>query len=1587
MTAQSVRRRLYGVAAFAATMVLALPGHAQIAAPAAKAASEEKKTAPATKDEQPAAKPNTPQNEAKPEAKEQPAPIRNPLTDLIKRALRPGNAPAPAVTPPPAKPGEQVKPPKDRHATDPRAPYNTKVGNWLRRLQTALKERAWRDALDLLPRIAEQTEDSLTLNEAGKWVSVRAELRRLLGEAPEEFLNEYRLQYAGLAKQLLNEAVRSGNPAAYGHVAGTYFHTDAGYAAANHLGTLHLDRGEFALAAHWFAALWQAKAPVTREALWRTKAAYALKQAGETELSAKVLSDAPDVSQSRVSIGGAPRVATDWLGNVPKFVASLESSLAEWQMFYGNSRRSGIAVGGEPLLMPRWRQSITDSHSARTQIEYLLEDLGDQPGAHLPLLFPTLVAGKAIYRTLHGVVVADAQSGRILWETDEDASPEQLLTSTRNVNTTAQGIQLPALMFNRAVRVRGGFTSYSSGSAEHSPLCNLLYRNLNFGTVSSDGRQVFVLEDLLFMTNRQPGQNWGWDGSQDPPSVGATKLTSYDLNTGRPLWEIGGMAYGEAFDRPLAGHFFFGPPTADGDELFVVGESIVGERSGEIRLFCINPQNGAEKWSQLLAFSQSGIEKDIGRRWWSSQPAFDRGVIVCPTTVGWVIGLDRVTRSILWGYRAPMPNLNATRFGEVNETQWMVQYTGLNQRWSPAPPIISGGRVVCTPIESQNLVCLDLATGRELWTKSRGNALYLAGVVDERVLVATPENFTAYALADGAQSWTVKTPTPSGRGVVAGNRYYLPLATGQVWGIELTRGEVASKSYLPAGVPAVGNLAMYRGELLSLDALGLTAFEQRDAIRDEIARRKAENPRDAWSLLREAEIELLNKNPPSALATLRTIEAGAISLEDSEKLRRLKIETLTAAIESEPARSENAADLRELLTLVRLPAEKLAAERLQAEQLLAAHEFSRAFDALLSLGGRSQDTLVSGESAAALRVRADLWAAGRMQDLLATLPEAMRSSIDEKIAALAQQTAAQPADDRRRFVQMFGRHPEADRMRLELANEAAGRSEFILAEHLLRELQGSENRTTAAAATERLARLLLDSKLPADAAVCYRELEQSFADVVVAEGKTGARCVAELREAGRLPSAEPIALDWHAQELRLEKMGANYSNSYVQELDIVGTNAPYFRSAKFDVKQVEQRLEITSIFDDELYWSLPLRSKGGTAEGGLVSASSSGRLLTLLHRGVIHGLSPVDRKVLWTHPLESRLTAQGYSGRNQNPIQPMQQATSVRSRNLAGMNGVPGMLAVANHQVVGYLGRRTLNVLDALSGELRWTLSGIRPGSLVSGNEQVVFVRPPDGTEALALRTLDGKSLKVPGLAGLLDRAVQVCERGLVLTESSAVPPVVKLKLHDPIAANDIWSVDFPRGVVMSPLDQDRLALFDPAGKFSLLDLKSGSVQLLGEVGQDDMKGRQEVLALADNVNVYLVINRAGNQNYYSEQVPFMRASGVVFAFDPRAGKLRWKQSVTGQNLVLERLDFSPFLVFAARRYEQKGKLNVWSLSVLALDKMNGAKLLDVAAPSQPGFRSVTVNAAERFVELRGYNERVRLYPVDKQATAGQSSD
>ncbi len=118
---------------------------------------------------------------------------------------------------------------------------------------------------------------------------------------------------------------------------------------------------------------------------------------------------------------------------------------------------------------------------------------------------------------------------------------------------------------------------------------------------------------------------WGGTGSRTP-------LAAYDLQTGRRLWRIGGRKIEDVFAPPLAGTYFFGAPGRG-------RRRAVRHRGVERRRVPPLPAglDGEPLWSQQIAGVGQTISRDMVRRGWLRWPAIGEGIIVCPTTSGWLV--------------------------------------------------------------------------------------------------------------------------------------------------------------------------------------------------------------------------------------------------------------------------------------------------------------------------------------------------------------------------------------------------------------------------------------------------------------------------------------------------------------------------------------------------------------------------------------------------------------------------------------------------------------------------------------------------------------------------------------------------------------------------------------------------------------------------------------------------------------------------------------------------------------------------------------------------------------------------------------
>jgi outer membrane protein assembly factor BamB len=1165
-----------------------------------------------------------------------------------------------------------------------------------------------------------------------------------------------------------------------------------------------------------------------------------------------------------------------------------------------------------------------------------------------------------------------------------------------------EGISAERILVGRAKQVNSSYNGmrfgggYSSTSTNEQQLGDLLFRNGVYGLLSSDGRRLFVLEDHAVLVQGTNSRMWGgFGGNQQRDAFrrdrASNRITAYDLESGRPAWDVGGRAAGDVLDSPLSGHYFFGPPVADGENLFAVAE-----HNKEIRLVAMDAVTGLRQWSQLIAYTDVEIDKDAYRRYWTAQVGVGNGVLVCPTTVGLIVGVDRTDHSLLWAQRYSTAAVKRSTRSRSNSNQ--VQRTELNSRWTPSAPVIVGNRVVYAPSEDQAVLCLDLHSGSILWRKPRGNSLCMTGVYDGRVLLVGKESITALSLDNGTTRWTRTIPTelgpPSGQGIVVGNELYLPFQDGTLWRVDLTAGEVVAKSKRPDGERPLGNLLMYQGMMLSQGPFGLESFEQKTAIEADILKRKQRNLRDPLALLRESDIFTLDRDDKAALALLSQINPDEVGADLHDRYRYSLIKSLTSVIRIDVAAHDPEMD--RLKALVDTKHERLGYRRLLAEQLLAKGKHDAAFTLYEELAREEDNPLITRSDNLLVQVRARRWAAGRLAKLWREMPQPIRETIDRRIISRAQELAKQSTVDREQFITVYGFHPSTKAVEQDLIEAYALGGNLVQAETRLQRIAADSDPATSAWAVERLARLLRDAAVPRDAAVWYHILETRFADVKLANGKTGRELAAEFAATRPKPNEKKKSLaDWGSFDMKFSRSGSSSTERFVGELRVGRAAAPFFVDHRLEQYTNTPRLGFVDVTDESHHWLMTLRTARRSSQGGSLVAQTAGHVLFVLYGDTLHALSPVDRKLLWTREIGRQVNgASSYRAVSAPSVQPMQADSSVVSRDgLRSQATKQGMLAVANSDYVCVYGRRRIEVLDALTGAVRWTRNDIPKGTMVFGNEDVLFIVPSTPGKATALAASDGQRVEIPKVADLVNKAIHVSRAGLVLVESKSSGGIFGLgglktiiRLHDPMTSQDIWKKEYPRGTYLSVLDSGELAVLKKAGALEMVDLATGAATPYGTVDSKSLKSISSRHLVSDRDNLYLSLGRRQRTTTFfgGQSLPHVPVNGTFIAFSRSEKKQVWSQDVAAQEMVVQHLTHSPVLTFVKRKYTREDNVSVWTTDLLVLDKRDGKSLLKTSVPTNNSIQSISIDGRKRMIEMRSYNMCLRLKAEDRKQAAAK---
>lgn len=803
--------------------------------------------------------------------------------------------------------------------------------------------------------------------------------RRMIGELPPKGLEVYELQYGPLARKMLDDASTSRDWDAVEEVRRKYFHTAAGYDASMLLAQREWLAGR-PLGAYLLLEELM-RSPAARQRLdgsLEIAFAAAAKRSGR-ELDAELTVDGGQAVLGGETVRFADREELDRLveERFPAAEKLQQPAASDYRMLGGSLDRNGGAQGEMPLANPRWTVVTTASPRQERTIKQRSDEMTTRGELPPPSFLPLKVGDQLLMRTTERLVGVDYKTGKRVWQYPWYSAYE-------------------------------GFdeeqASFDAIPGEEDPgnlLSQRVWNDLPFGQMSSDGKRVFVLDDLGEVEMATFSPIVGMQGTR-PADIGRNTLVALDLETeGKLLWRIGA---GEDQSSRLSDAFFLGPPLPLNGRLYVLIEI-----AGDICLSCLDPRTGSEHWrQQLVAIETGAIDMDPVRRVAGAMPTYHRGVLICPTGAGAVVAFDLVDRMLRWGR-------TYDRNAELNHS--LIGGNGLDQsqlmqRWFDGVAIAVEDSVVLTPIEADRLYTLDLLTGEQRFPeKNRVRMRYLAGVRDGRMIVVGSGQVRAYDMKTGDQLWT--TPSDwlsagqqvSGIGVFGDADYLLPTTTNELVRISLSDGAVLERR--TTRYP-LGNLIATGGELISQSPTKLAvAFGERslEPIVNELL---SQDPNHFEAMVRKAELLIQEGKRDEALEYLA--RARAID-PDNDEVYMLSVTAMLGSLRESP---ELDGPLVELLErLIDQPSQRVELLALRVNAGIEAKAWLESARLLIQLSELlRRETSVDGVDMTGINDPSrqcilDCWVEARMSDVYSGADESQRREIDAAVeTAVASLTGA-----------------------------------------------------------------------------------------------------------------------------------------------------------------------------------------------------------------------------------------------------------------------------------------------------------------------------------------------------------------------------------------------------------------------------------------------------------------------------------------------------------------------------------------------------------------------------------------------------
>ena len=487
-----------------------------------------------------------------------------------------------------------------------------------------------------------------------------------------------------------------------------------------------------------------------------------------------------------LNVGGQLLSLDDLHKEIARWPLSVAIASPDWPMFRGDARRSGRAEGDFPLLEPR------ESIKPITLPAY--EEVSRALAAPANAL-PVGASGPA----LPGLRPPRRRRQDHLPRAGRPARPRRRNRPENLEPRSAPEPPLPVPGVGSQGRQPATSELLGQWLPKYAGLASLLDENATLGTLSSDGRHVFYVEDVPVPAH--PNDVVAIQQPQGPQGIGHpyfssleetlyhNRLRAVDVQTGEFRWEVGSWEREKTVPPPrpeFVNVFFLGPPLPVGRRLFALVEQTAQDqfppKNKDIILLCLDPDTGRLIWSQDIASVPDALWLDPTRRMQPVQLAYGDGVLDLPHQ-------RRLRRGRRSAHARPAAGRTSTTTRRPTPTAPPASRSTSTRRPGGAPPPSSRAIAsLLTAPDGDSILCLNLRDGAQVWSPAHDGRPYIArrsavahapppreGRQGDKVLSSAAAT-AAPSASPRATRWEgLLTGAPSGLGTACGKHFLLPL--------------------------------------------------------------------------------------------------------------------------------------------------------------------------------------------------------------------------------------------------------------------------------------------------------------------------------------------------------------------------------------------------------------------------------------------------------------------------------------------------------------------------------------------------------------------------------------------------------------------------------------------------------------------------------------------------------------------------------------------------------------------------------------------------------------------------------------------